>query len=196
MKTHLSRAAKLAWSRLRGAGEITSLQHDGVVMVLSQGVSPTDACAALTELCDPWDKCLSGPKSSSGKTSKSGKRKQCRRCPCWSLSCSLASHLSSKVQMKPFKSSSTEYCKLTTKLATSTTSSKASRVHKIHMQASAAHRRCRRCRRCRLCSRHRHHIHAMAAICCRHLLGRCCRRHRRHLLFMAAISRRRLTCRC
>ena len=47
----LSRAAKLAWSRLRGAGEITSLQHDGVVMVLSQGVTPTDACAALTEVC-------------------------------------------------------------------------------------------------------------------------------------------------
>ena len=47
----LSRAAKLAWSRLRGAGEITSLQHDGVVMILSQGVTPTDACAALTEVC-------------------------------------------------------------------------------------------------------------------------------------------------
>jgi|EP00900_Chrysochromulina_parva_P015061 hypothetical protein len=47
----LSRAVKLAWSRLRGAGEITSLQHDGVVMVLSQGVTPTDACAALTEVC-------------------------------------------------------------------------------------------------------------------------------------------------
>ena len=28
-----------------------SLQHDGVVMVLSQGVTPTDACAALTEVC-------------------------------------------------------------------------------------------------------------------------------------------------
>ena len=127
-----------------------------------------------------------------------GKAKACR-CPCSSLSCSLASHLSSKVQMKPFKSSSTEYCKLTTKLATTTTSSKASRVHKIHVWASAAHHsRCRRCRRCRLCSRHhRHHIHAMAAICCRHLLGRCCRRHRRHLLFMTATScRRHLTCRC
>jgi hypothetical protein len=37
--------------RLRGAGEITSLQHDGVVMVLSQGMTPTDACAALTEVC-------------------------------------------------------------------------------------------------------------------------------------------------
>ena len=47
----LSRAAKLTWARLRGAGEVTSLQHDGVVMVLSQGVSPTDACAALTDVC-------------------------------------------------------------------------------------------------------------------------------------------------
>ena len=47
----LSRAAKLTWARLRGAGEVTSLQHDGVVMVLSQGMSPTDACAALTDVC-------------------------------------------------------------------------------------------------------------------------------------------------
>jgi hypothetical protein len=48
----LSRAAKLMWARLRGAGEVTSLQHDRVVMVLSQGIChprPTDACAALTD---------------------------------------------------------------------------------------------------------------------------------------------------
>ena len=49
----ISRLAKLAWAERRGSGsEVTSLQHDGVVMVLGEGVAPGAATAALSAACE------------------------------------------------------------------------------------------------------------------------------------------------
>ena len=47
----LSRAAKVRWCRVRGDVAVTSLQHDGVVMVLPEGMTVAQCTQALSLAC-------------------------------------------------------------------------------------------------------------------------------------------------
>ena len=48
----LSRRAKAAWAARRGDARVVNLQHDGLIVMLPDGVAPTDAAEGMSAACE------------------------------------------------------------------------------------------------------------------------------------------------